>query len=184
MHIVRSLHGVYEPFLLISPRGSSLIYFSISSRIYIDQVDIDVKNICSAFSYCVSILDTLFVWHGCGSPSIERQAAMDYGRTLTSSPDDIVVLIENENDDDEMFWMVLGEEANYAKADYWKWRSSIGFTPRIWSIEAGRKDPVHIFLRRFHSLPLLNGNVAGITGAVFSQGRVAAHLGLSRGLRF
>ncbi|KAJ7446184.1 hypothetical protein B0H11DRAFT_2085464 [Mycena galericulata] len=120
MHIVRSMHGV----------------------IYIDQVDLDVKNICSGFSYCVSILDTLFVWHGCGSTFVERQAATDYGRTLTSNPDDIIVLIENENGDDEMFWMVLGEEANYAKADYWKWRASVGFTSRIWSVEAGRKDPV------------------------------------------
>ncbi|KAJ7924935.1 hypothetical protein B0H13DRAFT_1601102 [Mycena leptocephala] len=126
MHIVRTMDGV----------------------IVIDQVDIDIKNICSGFSYCVSILDTLYVWHGCGSTSAERAAAMDYGRTLTSNPDDIVVLIENESDDDEMFWMVLGDESEYAKADYWKWRPSIGFTPRIWSVDAGRKDtlsPVQSF---------------------------------------
>jgi hypothetical protein len=121
---------------------SPLTYFF--SRIVIDQVDIDIKNICSGFSYCVSILDTLYVWHGCGSTSAERAAAMDYGRTLTSNPDDIVVLIENESDDDEMFWMVLGDESEYAKADYWKWRPSIGFTPRIWSVDAGRKDTVFI----------------------------------------
>ncbi|KAJ7780539.1 hypothetical protein DFH07DRAFT_433564 [Mycena maculata] len=120
MHIVRSMHGV----------------------IFLEQVDIDIKNICSAFSYCVSILDTLFVWHGCGSTPAERKAATEYGRLLTPNPDDIVVLIENENDDDEMFWMVLGEEANYAKAHYWKWRSSTAFTPRIWSVDAIRKTPI------------------------------------------
>ncbi|KAJ7703074.1 hypothetical protein B0H17DRAFT_1041507 [Mycena rosella] len=121
MHVVRSMHGVT----------------------FIDQVDIDIKNICSGFSYCVSILDTLFVWHGCGSTPVERKAAMEYGQTLTSSPDDIVVLIENESDgDDEMFWMVLGDEAEYAKADYWQWRSSVGLSPRIWSVEAARKDAI------------------------------------------
>ncbi|KAJ6587043.1 hypothetical protein DFH09DRAFT_1142397 [Mycena vulgaris] len=120
MHIVRSMHGVS----------------------FIDQVDIDIRNICSGFSYCVSILDTLFVWHGCGSTSDERKAAMEYGQTLTSNPDDIVVLTENGNDDDEMFWMVLGDEAEYAKADYWRWRASIGLSPRIWSVEAARKEAV------------------------------------------
>ncbi|KAJ7497417.1 hypothetical protein FB451DRAFT_1120918 [Mycena latifolia] len=120
MHIIRSMHGV----------------------LFIDQVDIDIKNICSGFSYCVSILDTLFVWHGCGSTSVERKAAIEYGQTLTSSPDNIVVLIENENDDDEMFWMVLGDEAEYAKADYWKWRPSLALTPRIWNVEAARKDAI------------------------------------------
>ncbi|KAJ7783303.1 hypothetical protein B0H16DRAFT_1658611 [Mycena metata] len=118
MHVVRSMDGV----------------------ILIDQVDIDIKNICSGFSYCASILSTLFVWHGCGSTPVERQAAIDYGRTLTSNPDEIVVLVENESDDDEMFWMVLGDEADYAKADYWKWRPSIGSTSRIWSVDSGRKD--------------------------------------------
>ncbi|KAJ6500014.1 hypothetical protein C8R47DRAFT_1110051 [Mycena vitilis] len=118
MHIVRSMDGL----------------------IFIDQVDIDIKNICSGFSYCVSILNTLFIWHGCGSTSVQRDAALDYGRSLTSNPEDMVVLVENENDDDEMFWMVLGDEAEYAKADYWKWRSSISVSPRIWSVDAGRKN--------------------------------------------
>jgi hypothetical protein len=120
-------------------------------------VDIDIRNICSGFSYCVSILDTLYVWHGCGSPSAERKVAMEYGQTLTSTPDDIVVLVENENDDDQMFWMVLGDEAEYAKADYWRWRSSIGgVTPRIWSVEAGRKGAVRNFLHRYLVRDVLN----------------------------
>lgn len=119
-------------------------------------MDIDIKNICSGFSYCVSILDTLFVWHGCGSTTAERTAAMAYAETLTSSPDGITVLIENENDDDEMFWMVLGEDAEYAKADYWRWRSSIEYTPRIWSVDAGRKDAVYICISRSPSSHSLN----------------------------
>ncbi|KAJ7178409.1 hypothetical protein C8R43DRAFT_872132 [Mycena crocata] len=135
MHIVRSLHGV----------------------IFIDQVDIDIRSLCSGFSCVVSILG-LFVWHGCGSTTVERNAAMEYGRSLTSSPDEIVVLKENENDDDEMFWMALGDEAEYAKADYWKWRPSIAFTPQIWSVDASRKDAL-LPVSSFHNEQSSNTSV-------------------------
>ncbi|KAJ7217929.1 hypothetical protein GGX14DRAFT_357559 [Mycena pura] len=122
MHVVRAIHGV----------------------IFIDQVDLDVKSVCSGFSYCVSIFETLYVWHGRGSPAEEREAALHYARTLTSSPEEIVILIENENDDDEMFWMALGEEVEYAKAHYWRWRPSISVSPRIWSVDAGRNAISHV----------------------------------------
>ncbi|KAF8210398.1 hypothetical protein K438DRAFT_1809615 [Mycena galopus ATCC 62051] len=120
VHIVRSLNGV----------------------LFVDQVDIGIKNLCSGFSYCVSILNTVYVWHGRGSPPVERTAAMDYAKTLASNPDEIIVLIENENDDDEMFWMVLGDDAEYAKADYWRWRPSVGFTPRIWRTDMSQKNAI------------------------------------------
>nr|GAT56816.1 predicted protein [Mycena chlorophos] len=121
MHAIRKLHGVF----------------------YIDQVELDTKNVCSGFSYCVSILDMVYVWHGRGSPADEREAALEYGKTLTSNPEAVVVLLEGENDDDdEMFWMALGEEAEYASADYWRWRPQVGFSPRIWSVDAGRKQPL------------------------------------------
>ncbi|KAJ7251553.1 hypothetical protein B0H12DRAFT_1234182 [Mycena haematopus] len=121
VHIVRSLNGV----------------------IFIDQVEIGIKNLCSGFSYCVSILNTVYVWHGRGSTPVERDAAMDYAtKTLTSNPDEIIVLIENENDDDEMFWMVLGDDAEYAKADYWRWRPSVAYTPRIWCADASQKNTI------------------------------------------
>ena len=47
----------------------------------------------------------------------------------------VIELYENEKND-EMFWMILGEE-EYANADYWKWRrnSSI-IDPRIWRVNA------------------------------------------------
>ncbi|KAF7376251.1 Gelsolin repeat [Mycena sanguinolenta] len=117
VHIIRSLNGV----------------------IFIDQIEIGIKNLCSGFSYCVSILNTVYVWYGRGSTSSEREAAMDYAKTLTSNPD---VLIENESDDDEMFWMVLGDAAEYAKADYWRWRPSVTFTPRIWCADASQKNTI------------------------------------------
>ncbi len=120
-------------------------------RIFTDHVDIGIKNLCSAFSYCVSILSTVYVWHGRGSPPAERNAALDYAKTLASNPDEVVILIENEGDDEEeMFWMVLGDDAEYAKAEYWKWRPSVGFAPRTWSVDADRKNPV-LFLPTFIS---------------------------------
>ncbi len=90
---------------------------------------------CSGFSYCLSILDTLYVWHGRGSPPKERQAAMDYAHRLSSDPDNIHGLVEGENDDDEMFWLILGSD-EYARADYWRWRRESEFTnPRVWSVD-------------------------------------------------
>ncbi|KAG9221008.1 hypothetical protein CCMSSC00406_0002392 [Pleurotus cornucopiae] len=103
--------------------------------IFIDELDLNVKSLCSGFSYCLSILDTLYVWHGRGSPTKERQAALDYAHRLSSDPDNIHGLVEGENDDDEMFWLILGSD-EYARADYWRWRRESEFTnPRIWSVD-------------------------------------------------
>lgn len=48
----------------------------------------------------------------------------------------MVELVEGETDDDEMFWMMLGND-DYAKADYWKWRrTAANFHPGAWQIDA------------------------------------------------
>lgn len=61
---------------------------------------------------------------------------MQYAQNLAGKGADVIELTEGENDDDEMFWMILGED-EFAKADYWKWRhTSSGLEPRIWKIEA------------------------------------------------
>ena len=51
-------------------------------------------------------------------------------------------LVEGENDgDDEMFWMVVGDPASYAKADYWKWRSSrVPPEPRCWLVDVANSE--------------------------------------------
>lgn len=48
----------------------------------------------------------------------------------------MVELIEGESDNNEMFWMMLGER-DYANADYWKWRPSTttDCVPRIWRVD-------------------------------------------------
>jgi hypothetical protein len=65
-------------------------------------------------------------------------------------------LMEGENDgDDEMFWMVVGDSESYAKADYWRWRSSAAPSePRCWLVDvANSKAPVSVDASR-----LLNAN--------------------------
>jgi hypothetical protein len=50
------------------------------------------------------------------------------------------ILLEGETDNDEMFWMILGED-DFAKADYWKWRKvSSGIDPVIWRVEPENKQ--------------------------------------------
>ncbi|KAF8633344.1 hypothetical protein AX17_004516 [Amanita inopinata Kibby_2008] len=104
--------------------------------IYIDELDLAVKNLCSAFSYCLSILNTIYIWYGCGSTEAERQAASNYARSFVAAGQNPVELSESENDEDDMFWMILGGRG-FAKADYWKWRRDMSMAdPRVWRVEA------------------------------------------------
>ncbi|CAL1707916.1 unnamed protein product [Somion occarium] len=112
MHVVRALYGV----------------------VYIDEVDLTVKNLCSAFAYCISLLGTVYVWYGRGATQPEREYALEYALSIAVSPDSIIELSEGENDEDEMFWMILGDR-EYARADYWQWRQSApSRVPRMWRI--------------------------------------------------
>lgn len=108
---------------------------SWSGLILIDEVDLHVKHLCSGYSYCVSVLDTLWVWYGCGSVQTEREAAKRYSQHLGS--DKNIVEVE-EGQEDEMFWMFLGDEG-YANANYWKWKKQApgvekNIDPRIWMV--------------------------------------------------
>lgn len=109
-----------------------------------------VSNLCSAFSYCLTLLGTCYVWHGKGSLLGERQAALGYALSLAaeSSP---LELVEEESDDNEMFWMMLGN-ADYARAEYWKWRpDSATVLPRIWRVDASSAPHVR---KRLNSILL------------------------------
>ncbi|KAG6333692.1 hypothetical protein ID866_5399 [Astraeus odoratus] len=107
-------------------------------QILIDEVDLKISNLCSGFSYCVTILDSVYVWYGTGSLHIERLAALDYAKSMTSTGTTVIELTEGEDDaKDEIFWMIVGEPDCYAKADYWRWRnSSVPSEPRCWLIES------------------------------------------------
>jgi hypothetical protein len=113
----------------------STIVVGHTSSLEVDMPSKDVSNLCSAFSYCLTLLGTYYVWHGKGSLPGEREAALGYALSFDteSSP---VELIEQESDDNDMFWMILGN-ADYAKAEYWKWRPDLATTlPRIWRVDA------------------------------------------------
>ncbi|KZT00473.1 uncharacterized protein LAESUDRAFT_732262 [Laetiporus sulphureus 93-53] len=108
---------------------------NVNDVTFIDELELDIKNLCSGFSYCLSLLETFYVWHGCGSLEKERHAAREYAKSLAGSASSVIELIEAETDNDEMFWMILGD-GEYAKADYWKWRSSAReIDPRVWSVD-------------------------------------------------
>ncbi|KAI8993829.1 hypothetical protein BD414DRAFT_513494 [Trametes punicea] len=121
-----------------SPENTAMhVVRSLGGSIYIDELDLGIKNLCSGFSYCISILDTYYVWYGRGSTAAERQAAVKYAQGLASSAENVVELTEDESLKDEMFWMILGE-GDYAKADYWQWRAQApAVDPRAWGIDSG-----------------------------------------------
>jgi hypothetical protein len=101
-----------------------------------------VINLCSAYSYCLTILDTVYVWYGKGSTTPERIEALEYAKNLAGEGS-VVELREGIDDDDEMFWMILGND-DYANADHWRWRSSLsGTEPKLWRYtEGSTQQPV------------------------------------------
>lgn len=120
MHLVRSSNGV----------------------LYIDELEPNIRNLCSGFSYCLSLLETFYVWYGLGSTEDERNAALKYARSIAEDPTNIAELVEGE--EDEMFWLILGE-GDYAKADYWRWKPSLGpICARAWLVNAEDKQNSHL----------------------------------------
>ncbi|KLO19554.1 hypothetical protein SCHPADRAFT_935342 [Schizopora paradoxa] len=104
---------------------------------FIEEVDLSVSNLCSGFSFCISVLDSLWVWHGRGASQPERSAALAYAKSLNSGTEKKIEEV-NEGEEDEMFWMFLGED-DYANADYWKWKAQSPLESyllglRVWKI--------------------------------------------------
>ena len=86
------------------------------------------------------MLNTFYVWHGCGAVHAERRAAIQYAHFLKGKDDSgvIVELSEGENDDDDMFWMILGDDDS-GRAEHWRWRRSASAgDPKVWRVDAAR----------------------------------------------
>lgn len=146
MHQVRLVHGN----VFIDELDFVCAIFLGGECVSTDLLSKHVSNLCSAFSYCLTLLGTCYVWHGKGSLPGERQAALGYALSLAvgSSP---VELVEQESDDNEMFWMMLGND-DYARADYWKWRPDLATAlPQIWRVDSSSAPYVR---KRFDSLSL------------------------------
>lgn len=87
------------------------------------------------------------MWYGCGSVTTERAAALRYAQGMAAKGTSVKELTESENDgDEEMFWMLVGDSDAYAKGDYWKWRSSVvPSEPRCWLVDfANSENPVSV----------------------------------------
>jgi hypothetical protein len=148
MHQVRLVHG--NVFIDELEFVSTIIFGECIFTRWADIPSKHVSNLCSAFGYCLTLLGTCYVWHGKGSLPEERQAALGYALSLVveSSP---VELVEQESDDNEMFWMMLGND-DYARADYWRWRPDLATAlPRIWRVDSSSAPYVR---KRLDSLSL------------------------------
>jgi hypothetical protein len=148
MHQVRLVHG--NVFIDELEFVSTIISGESNFTRWADIPSKHVSNLCSAFSYCLTLLGSCYVWHGKGSLPGERQAALGYALSLAveSSP---VELVEQESDGNEMFWMMLGND-DYARADYWRWRPDLATVlPRIWRVDSSSAPYVR---KRLDSLSL------------------------------
>ena len=81
-----------------------------------------------------------YVWNGRGARPGEKKAAFDYAASLCGDPASVIVLDEGVNDEDEMFWAVLGDgDRDYATASHWASRASVDADdPQIWKISASQ----------------------------------------------
>lgn len=119
------------------------------SRAYLNSKNI--RNLCSGFSYCLTVLETIYVWYGRGSLESERTTALAYGRSLG---EDIVEVYEGQSDGAEMFWAILGDDA-FANANYWQWRPSVAdddVIPRVWVVSEQKVCPMEhrrVFVQSF-----------------------------------
>ena len=104
-----------------------------------------LQSLCSGFSYCLnclSIIQVFYVWNGRGARPKEKAAAFEYANSLCGDAGSVVVLDEGMNDEDEMFWAILGDgDREYANASHWTWRAGVDAgDPQIWKISA---SPTH-----------------------------------------
>ena len=78
------------------------------------------------------------MWNGRGARPEEKKVAFNYAADLCGDPDSVIVLDEGEDDEDEMFWAVLGDgDRGYAKAFHWAWRANMSKNdPQLWKISA------------------------------------------------
>lgn len=85
-----------------------------------------------------------YVWNGRGARPDEKKAAFDYAATLCGDADSVNILNEGEDDEDEMFWAVLGDgDKDYAKAFHWGWRANVNVgDPQLWKISASQSQKV------------------------------------------
>lgn len=90
-----------------------------------------------------------YVWNGRGARPDEKSAALDYAISLCGDPDSVNVLEEDDNDDDEMFWAVLGDgDRDYAKASHWAWRAGASpGDPQLWKISTSSSQQVDSICR-------------------------------------
>ena len=59
----------------------------------------------------------------------------------------VIELHEDSGEEDEMFWIILGE-GDYGKADYWRWKASCQpWQGRVWLVDAAKPDVVRSFFR-------------------------------------
>ena len=98
-----------------------------------------MSSLCSGFSFCISLLDKIWVWHGRGSVVSQREAAMKYARALLIDAKSIVEMEEGK--EDQLFFMFLGKD-DYACADYWRWKTEDlpENEVRIWEIRTFDND--------------------------------------------
>jgi hypothetical protein len=103
--------------------------------IFIDQVDLSTRNLCSAYSYLLSIVGNVFVWHGKGSTALERETVSSHAREVFGSS--VRVSEQDEGAEDKSFWTFLDKSGGYASAWHLRYRNvlpDLSAAPRLFHV--------------------------------------------------
>ncbi|PWN19721.1 hypothetical protein BCV69DRAFT_283827 [Microstroma glucosiphilum] len=103
--------------------------------IFIDQVDLSTSNLCSAYSYLLSIVGNLFVWYGKGSTALEREIVSAHAREIFGPSSRISE--QEEGAEDKSFWNFLSKSEGYAQAWHFRHRNvlpELSAAPRLFHV--------------------------------------------------
>lgn len=98
--------------------------FSVQSHdgvIYVEEVPVASRSLCSGYSTTFSALGEVYAWLGEGSLEAERRACCEFAEAIA---DGRTVTVLPEGEETAMFWHHLPGDNEYASAQYWRRRPS------------------------------------------------------------
>ncbi|GAA5954916.1 hypothetical protein JCM8115_005567 [Rhodotorula mucilaginosa] len=115
--------------------------FSVQSHdgvIYVEEVPVASRSLCSGYSTTFSALGEVYAWLGEGSLEAERRACCEFAEAIA---DGRTVTVLPEGEETAMFWHHLPDDNEYASAQYWRRRPSCPERTTVIRVDAAGSSP-------------------------------------------
>ncbi|BGP18604.1 hypothetical protein JCM10213v2_006670 [Rhodosporidiobolus nylandii] len=145
--------------------------YSVSSHdgvVFVDELDIAARSLCSGFCTTFSTVGEVFAWLGEGSTDAERQACCEWAEGLA---DGRAVTVLEEGEETALFWHEL-DGGEYAGAYYWRHRPLHPSSPAsVLSFSAAKPVLVPSLRLSTSSVTLIDGGFAELWVVVPADAR-------------